>query len=250
MSRYVRQIVTRGYETDARMRVSIGMVARYFEHVRWEAIRDRDAGVGRVFANGGKMVIRAQAVRVLRPIVAREEVELGLSIARVGKTSIHFLQVARCGDEVIARNDAIAVALDAAGRPTEVPEEVRARATGEAVELPTKVPDAPATVAYRCPVQIRYNDLDALKHVNHSRYIDYVDEAFQHARAAGAYAQDFSPSPGSVTVEYERETRIEAIGPERKLEVVTWQVADGALGFELIDPLDGMRVARAMIRPA
>ena len=200
MSRYVRQIVTRGYETDARMRASIGMVARYFEHVRWEAIRDRDAGVGRVFANGGKMVIRAQAVRVLRPIVARDEIELQLSIARVGTSSIHFSQVARSGGEVVARNDAIAVALDAGGKPTSVPDEVRARATGEPVEAPAKIPEMPAAPLFRCPVQIRYNDLDGLKHVNHSRYIDYADECFQHARAAGEYARAFSPDPASVTV--------------------------------------------------
>ena len=250
MSRYVRQIVTRGYETDARMHASIGMVARYFEHVRWEAIRDRDAGVGRVFANGGKMVIRAQAVRVLRPIVAREEIELQLSIARVGTSSIHFVHFARCGDVVVARNDAIGVALDAAGKPTQVADEVRARATGEAVDPPAKIPPAPETPLFRCPVQVRYNDLDALKHVNHSRYIDYVDECFQHARAAGVYARAFSHDPASVAVEYERETRIEGAGPDRKLEVTTWQVNDEALGFELIDPMDGVRVARAMIRPA
>ena len=51
-------------------------------------------------------------------------------------------------------------------------------------------------------------------------------------------------------MDYERETRIEGAGPDRKLEVLTWQVSDDAVGFELFDPLHQVRVARAMIRPA
>lgn len=253
MSQYIRQIVTRGFETDARMRVSIGMTARYFEHVRWEGTRDRVTGIGAIFRDGGKMVLRAQSVRVLRPLVARETVDLSLSVGKVGRSSIHFVSIAKVGDELVARNDTVAVALDPAGRPTAVPEAVRTRAAAHVqvaqVEPLTRVPDPPASFAFRCDVQVRHTDLDALKHVNHSRYIDYVDDVYQHARAAGAYGSDVSPSPAAVTIEYERETRIDALGPARMLSVRTWKVDGGELAFELIDPLDGARVARAIIRP-
>ncbi|MET0344469.1 MAG: thioesterase family protein [Polyangiales bacterium] len=249
MSQYVQRIVTRGFETDARLRVSIGMLARYFEHVRWEGIRDRGAGLGVIFRDGGKMVLRAQAVRVLRPLVARETLDLALSVGRVGRSSIHFVQVAKVGDEVVARNDTVAVALDASGRPSEVPDAVRARVGGEPVEPLARIPDAPDTFAFRCDVQVRPTDLDALQHVNHSRYIDYVDDVYTHARAAGAYGGEPSRSPAAITIEYERETRIDALGPARVLAARTWRATDDALAFELLDPLDGVRVARAMIRP-
>jgi acyl-CoA thioesterase FadM len=247
---YVRQIQTRGYETDARHRVSIGMLARYFEHVRWEALRDRDAGLASVFSNGGKMVIRAQSVRVLRGLRPREPLDLTLSIARVGKSSIHFVQVAHVDDELVARNDVVAVALDADNRPTSAPSALRERATGESVEPLMPIPEAPATPAFRCAVQIRPGDLDALQHVNHSRYIDYVDDAYQHARWAGVFPSTFSASPAALTIEYERETRIDAQGAERTLDLRAWQASGDTFAFELIDPLDSVRVSRAIIRAA
>lgn len=246
MSPFVRHIVTRGYDTDARGRVGIGTVARYFEHVRWETIREADSGLGKLFEGGGKIVIRAQQVQILRKLVPREELALELTLAKVGNTSLQFAHVARCRGEVVARNDAVVVCLDARNAPRAVPDEIRARASGEPVEKPAPIPEAPPMPAYSCDIYVRPSDLDALRHVNHSRYIDYVDDVLQHA-AVDSGEPMHTVNPAIVTVEYEHETRVDpSLGPATKLNARCWPIDPKHVGFELFD-LAGTRVARAMI---
>jgi acyl-CoA thioesterase FadM len=247
MSPFVRHIVTRGYDTDARARVSFGTVARYFEHVRWETIREPAAGLGKLFADGGKIVIRAQQVSVLRPLLPREELSLELTLSKAGNTSLQFAHVARCRGEVVAQNHTVVVCLDARNKPRAVPDPVRAKVTPQPEVALAHIAEAPAMPAYSCDVHVRPSDLDALKHVNHARYIDYFDDVFQHF-SVDSGAPMHTVNPAAVKVEYERETRIDpTLGPNTKLSAHCWPIDPQHVGLELFD-LAGSRVARAMIR--
>lgn len=247
MSRFSRTILTRGYELDGRRRASLGTFARYFEVVRWEAIRRPGSPLREVFAEQGRLVMRAQWVEMLTSVVSLEEIEVDVAVAQVGTSSIRFVQSARRNGELVARAEAITVAIDAAKRPKPAPDGVRAMATREPVHTLPAVPERPAAIAFRSRAYVRPSDLDSLEHVNHSRYLDYADDAYVHARAAGVF-RDLPDTGYALLVEYERETRLdsELLG-ERHLLVELWQARADALAFELIDPVDGARVSRGMI---
>lgn len=248
MSGLIRTIVTRGYELDARKRLSLGVLARHFEHVRWEALRDPSTGLSAVFEDGRKLVIRAQQIDALTRLVAKQEVTLDVAIAQVGTSSLQFVQRARCGDTLVAYNQVVGVVLDRQGAPTRVPDAVRRLARQEELPPLPRLSERPERCALVCDVYVRPSDLDVLQHVNHARYVDFVDDVYQHAVARGAYGGSLPESPARILVEYRRETRIDPeLGPARKLVAHTWREDDQSLGFELVDPVDGYAATRAKI---
>jgi acyl-CoA thioesterase FadM len=245
-----RIIVTRGYELDARMRIGAGTFARYFEFPRWQALRSPATGLSDLFAGGGRLVMRAQDICVLEAVGPTEDLRVTVEVAQVGGTSIRFVQRALRGEQLVAYGIAITVTLGGDRRPTRAPERARALATGADAQI-AAMSDPPRAPALSCDVYVRPSDLDILQHVNHSRYLDYVDDVYQHANARSLYGPGLPASPHSIAVEYERETRIDpALGPASKLTAHTWRDDDGTIGFVLLDPLDGARVARAKIRPS
>jgi len=247
MSRLSRTITTRGYEVDARGRVSLGGFARYFEVVRSEYIRVADSPLRALFRDGGLMVMRAQRVELFGAFASLATLELDAAVATVGSSSMRFVQTARAGGKVVAKNVSVAVAVDAQRRPARVPDGVRAIATGESVaDLPTMAEPLGATFSTRA--YVRPSDLDQLDHVNHGRYVDFVDDAYQHARARQAYGDDVPDGGYAITIEYDGETRLAPeLGAERHLAVDTWRTSSDTFAFQLIDPRDGRRVSRAVI---
>lgn len=250
MTRFVRTILTRGYELDARSAVSLGHFARYFEAVRWEFIRLPEQPLLDVFRDGGRLVMRAQRVEAHAALTSLEQLELDVAVAEVGGSSIRFVQRARRGGEVVARNDAVAVAIGPDKRPARVPDSVRAIATGEAVAQLAPLSRPNAEPSYSCSLQVRASDLDSLQHVNQSRYIDFVDDVYQYAQAARAYGDQVQANPRQVTIAYERETQLSPLTAERTLRAESWRVGERAYAFELVDPLDGACVSRAIIDAA
>jgi acyl-CoA thioesterase FadM len=248
MSRFSRTILTRGYELDARRRPSLGTFARYFEVVRWEAIRRAGSPLRELFSDGGRLVMRAQWIEALAAVDSLEELEVDVAVAHVGSSSIRFVQCARRAGELVARNESVTVAIDAEKRPRRAPDGVRGLATNEPIREFSRLPARPEEVAASHRAYVRPSDLDSLDHVNHSRYIDFADDAYQHARALGQYGGDVPASGRCVTIEYDRETRSDPrLGAERHLVVHTWLAGAAAFAFELVDPVDGGRVGRAMI---
>jgi acyl-CoA thioesterase FadM len=247
MSRLGRTILTRGYEVDARGRVSLGAFARYFEVVRSDYIRAADSPLRELFRDGGLMVMRAQRVELFGAFASLATLEVDAGLASVGSSSMRFLQTARAGGKVVAQNVSVAVAVDAERRPARVTDAVRAMATGEPVDdLPT-MPESPGAT-FNTRAYVRPSDLDLLNHVNHSRYVDFVDDAYQHARAGRAYGDDVPDGGYAITIEYDGETRlVPELGAERHLMVETWRTSSDAFAFQLIDPLDGRRVSRALL---
>jgi acyl-CoA thioesterase FadM len=248
MSMLRRTILTRGYELDGRGRASLGTVARYFEVVRWEAIRQEGSPLRDVFRDGGRLVMRAQYVELLTAIRSLEELTLEVEVARVGGSSIHFLSRLLRGGELAALNQSVVVAIGADKLPKRAPDSVRASATGATLRELPQLLEPPSEPAFSSRAYVRPSDLDSLDHVNHSRYIDYADDAYQHARAHDAYGAAVPDGGHAVLIEYERETKLSTeLLAERHLIMHTWPTAHSAFGFELVDPVDGKRVSRAMI---
>lgn len=244
---FVRDIVTRGYELDARMCVTPSWFARHFEYLRWKAIHEGASGLRETVTGGRRLVIRAQRITIVEPIGPHVPLSLTLSVAEVGSSSIRLTQAALREGRAIAINDVVGVALDADGRPTRVPDAVRMHATGAAEALPRLAP-RPETPAYTCEVQVRPSDLDTLQHVNHARYVDFADDVLQHARASGVLGPNTKSRLAAITVEYHRETRLDpARGPASHLIAEVFPEGEHTFGVALLDPLDGALVARSTI---
>jgi len=248
MSSFVGTVQSRGYELDARKRVTPGAFARWFEHARWEAIHAHALGLRELFRDERRLVIRAQRLALDAALGPHEVLSLALSITHVGRSSIRMAQSARLGDTLIARCEAVAVVLDADGRPTRVPEAVRAH-VGDPAPAPLDALGPPsATPAYECDVYVRPSDLDTLQHVNQSRYVDFADDVLQHALAAGAFGPSAPMRPVAITVEYQRETRLDpARGPDTRLRAQVFPEGAGGYGVALRDPLSEALVARSTI---
>jgi acyl-CoA thioesterase FadM len=219
------------------------------EHLRWEAIQEGAFGLGYLFSGGAKMVVRAQDLILGPAAIQGMELELSIVLAHVGTTSITFAHEARRASDGkrIASSTVVAVAVDSAGRPTRVPDVVRAHV--ESVELTTPLGfDEPAPdTAHMCPLAVRPSDLDTLQHVNQSRYVDFVDDVRELSARENAYGEASQRAlsfPRRIAIDYRRETRF-----GHDLMAYTWALdaPRGVFAFELRDAVDADTVACARI---
>lgn len=131
------------------------------------------------------------------------------------------------------------VLLNAAGRPTRVPEEIVAFFAPDSptfepahVELP-----AAAEGAARHRFRVRASDIDPMDHVNNAAYLDYLDEALSAAGAGGVTAR----VPRSYAIEYLRPAR-----PTDELDATVW-AEEAGWAYRLVDA-DGSELARARLK--
>jgi acyl-CoA thioester hydrolase len=76
-------------------------------------------------------VVAEVRCQYLSPLAAREEFQVGVRIARVGRTSIGFEYEIRTPDRIVSRAESVEVLVDReTRRPREVPTELRARLVG------------------------------------------------------------------------------------------------------------------------
>ncbi len=245
MARLTGRLVCRGYEMDARQRVSPTSLARYMEHMRWEAIFDESFALGALFQSGAKMVVRAQDLSIGAVAVHATELTLEISIARVGNSSITFKErAARVSDGVeVARAFVTAVVLDAANKVSRVPDAIRHAAEVEPVDQAPSLDFEVPHDAFTRLISIRPSDLDTLLHVNQSRYVDFVDDTrtLFHAAHPGKAAL---AHPTRIIVDYRRETHV---GHDLLARACALHDQANTLADDLCDATDGGLVARARI---
>lgn len=249
MRRIERRIVPRGYEMDATGTIPVGVIASYLEHARWESVVERDFPLRNYWRRG---VIRAQRIEIAQRIRFGVEISVELWLGRVGRTSLDLAhRVTRVDTgEVVARAVATAVNLGPDGKPAPLDAGVEALlAPGEMLE-PLPLEPSVSELAFKRTLVVCPSDQDVLQHVNHARYIDFVEDARFFAARAGAYAGRDEAAAAPVerlAIAYEREA---AAGTE--LEVVTWSIAEHAraFGFEIRRADDGSIVSRARIETA
>jgi hypothetical protein len=165
------------------------------------------------------------------------------------------------------------VLLDAEGRPSPIPEDVRGEIVEQAsarwidgVELDApETPMAAGARAWRRSLEARPSDLDLLRHVNHATYLAYVDDTWRLCAAAGGYGDQppagrvpggepppkCGPSARSIqrvwqaSIDYQQP----AVQGER-LAALTWVVATDplTLAFLFQREADGRGVCRAAVR--
>ncbi len=206
------------------------VMARYLEHVRWEAAGDPRLRMDRLFTGGHRVVVRAQRLALTAPVRFHEALDVETWVSRVGRSSLDMShRVVRAGDGAeVARARVTAVHVGPDGRPAPVPEAMaRAVTSGPEVEIAALEAAAPAD-AWRRPVVIRPSDIDVLQHVNQSNYLAFFEDARQLAAEAGALDAAAARPAQSLALDYEREARL-----HDPVEVVAWALGADAFGLEL-----------------
>ena len=128
-----------GNEIDARGTLSPGWVARYFEHSRWAMMHFPDYALMRI-KDMKFGVVRAQALEIREALRFRDQVQIGMWVCRVGRTSYDFAHSIRRDDgAVVARGRAVLVYLDG-NKPAPLPEAVHQAIHHEPAPVPEAVP--------------------------------------------------------------------------------------------------------------
>jgi len=258
MSILERIWVTRGYELDQDGLIPPHLLLSYMEHLRWESLSaDSKVQIRRLFDTGYHFVVAAQRLQVEQDPGLGVELWADMTVGHVGRSSLefrhHFRRGSRQGSDV-ARGSVTAVLLDAAGRPTPVPDDVRREVTEHAserwidgVELdPPEPPVVAAAGAWRRSLEVRPSDLDLLRHVNHATYLAYVDDTRRLCAAAGGYGEQLTSGRiRQASLDYLQQ----ALQGER-LVALTWIVEHDppTLAFLLQREVDGQVVCRAAVR--
>jgi acyl-CoA thioesterase FadM len=127
------------------------------------------------------------------------------------------------------------VLVDAAGRPTRVPDEIVAYFEGDAIPVdPARVelPETPAD-AVRHLSRVLPRDLDPMAHVNNATYLDYLEEALTVASGSDPAAR----YPRSYQLVFLRSAL-----PDAQIDAGCWEV-DGAWARRITDG-DGAELMR------
>jgi acyl-CoA thioesterase FadM len=232
MRRLERLITTRGYEMDASGVIPLGVLASYMEHTRWQSVADSEFRLATYWKRG---VIRAQHIEMLEPVRFDTELSIDCTVGRLGRTSLDLCHhVRRLGDgRLVARATVTAVNLDDLGRPAPLDAGAQ-ELLGDPPALPSAAfsGEAPGSVWTR-EITVCPSDQDVLQHVNHARYIDFVEDTRALAARAGAYgsaSEAAQLSPRRIAISYERQAAFGDV-----LKAITWRLEENrhAFGFEL-----------------
>ena len=225
------ETVVRGYEMDRWKRVPLSNLLRYAEHARWEfAVRD-GSPLRQLFSSDAFLVVRTQYGALHAPATLGDTLHIDLEVAHVGGSSLTFLQTlskesgAPSLERVpVATMHVVTVYVGTDKRPQRLPKWFR-----DQVGPREPPPDAmelkdPPRGAEGFDLQIRNSDIDLLQHVNHARYVDFLQDARAELAALGRLKGPGShPStpPKHFAIEYLRELR-----PHESLVGYAWNDSD------------------------
>src|SRR5690606_14937259 len=152
------------------------------ETLRWSLARGGEHPILGTFKAG---VLRAQTIQLTRDLRMGDTLRVKLWLSKVGRTSLEFSHHLTTGDgEEVGRATCTVVAIGDSG-PAPLPPGLDAFVDGESA-LPRAALEAPHPS--RCHVRrfrVRPSDLDLFRHVNQSRYVDFLDDARHFARLEG-----------------------------------------------------------------
>jgi acyl-CoA thioesterase FadM len=92
---FAHGIVTRGTEIDWTGTVGVPVFLRYFEHMRWELMRDPRLGLVAEIHEGHFFVVREQVVEVRRRVGLGVALTLETRIVDVGRSTVRLTHMAR-----------------------------------------------------------------------------------------------------------------------------------------------------------
>lgn len=220
-------IDTRGSELDATGTITPAVLLKYMEHGRWNMMSPKGMDLGRLLS---AMVVRSQQVEILQSIGPFTKVSLNAWLARAGRSSMQICQelINQKTGETLARGAAVMVHLGPDGKPARLKEEVHAAVTETTQFLPPTVPSIPESDrelpadAWFDERPVRASDLDSLRHMNHSKFAEYMIDA----RTRFTIEQDgLADNPlqaiqqvKAMQVDYEAEAKL-----ENRLKIYTWR---------------------------
>lgn len=119
-------------ECDAFGHLNQAAFLSYFERARWEVL-DRTSGMKVFELAGVRPVVRRNTIEYHAQALPGERLRFEQRVSGVGRTSFTVQQVARKVGEasLVATAEVVLVCIDAQGRPTPVPAEVRAAVSAD-----------------------------------------------------------------------------------------------------------------------
>ena len=214
--KFVWRLQVRTYELDGFGHVNNAMYARYLEEAATRASADAGYAFDWYRAHGTVWVVRKLQLRFYAPAFYGDELEITTWVADFKRVqSQRDYEVRRVRDgQLLVRARANWVYVDRESqRPIRIPEEMRAAfdPAGEAPDLEVRLRharqlDGAHTYHHRRVVQ-RY-ELDSLGHVNHTVYLNWIEQAaFEAMREAGysparTVAEGFYILNGGHEIEY------------------------------------------------
>jgi acyl-CoA thioester hydrolase len=231
MREYSRIFRVRYYELDSFAHVNNAVYVNYLQEAAIEASSDagftpswyRERGVG--------WVIRKISIRYYLPASYQDELKVRTwisGIRRVSSTREYTIERAGDGAPVVRATINWVFINRESGQPTRIPNEFTSafETTGSAHELeirwtnPTQTENA---YRYRHRRRVQTNELDTARHVNHTAYIRWVEQAYFDAmRTAGHPIEntrdgEWSILQGAHEIEY-----FEPAFDNEEVEVVSW----------------------------
>ena len=222
----------RGYEMAQDACLPPSGFARFFELMRWELGRRGHIADDAMPTRG---VVRAQTHAYYKALRFPATWTGRTHLIRVGGSSLHYgHDIVLSDGSVAARARTVIVLLDAASRPAQVPEYLRAYVDPD-FDAPTapSVPVPAWTGQGSQRVHVRPSDQDSFGHVNQARYIDFLDDA---RRAAGLGALR------GLSMSYERETLAGDL-----LDIELHQGDQGQHSYRMLRVADGVVVNQGVL---
>jgi YbgC/YbaW family acyl-CoA thioester hydrolase len=245
---FERPLTPRGYEMNSTGSVSTATIARYAEHVRWDGLRDSDFGLSRLWQRG---VIRAQRIQTYKPVHYGHELVVRMWVSRVGRTSFDLAQtITRAHDQtLVARLAVTVVNLGSDGRPSPLDPGMTDFVVDEPLPEVEPPSEEPPAGAFAREIVVTPSDQDLLQHVNHARYIDYIEDTRWFAQAAST-ASAYTATPPEqaqnarrVAIDYDEQATF-----GERLTVLTWSgQIPGFYEFRIQRSRDGQVLSRARV---
>ncbi len=219
-------IAPRGYEMDASATVPMSVIGSHMEHARWSAMRK---GTFAMSPYWGRGMIRAQRIEMLAPVKYGVDLLILTQVGRIGRTSFDFLhEVRRKADErVLVSASVTAVNIGEDARPTPLKPGAEAAVLEGTSPNVAALESEPPSDAWTRELVVTPSHQDVLQHVNHARYIDFVEDTRWLACRAGAYGPPgVAPRPKKLWIAYDDQARAGNV-----IEVATWTESSSAFGF-------------------
>lgn len=207
----------RGYELDRWKRVPLSNLLRYAEHARWEFAMKKGSPLRALFTSNAFLVVRSQFGELHAPATLGDTLRIDLDIAHVGGSSLTFVQTiskrALEKDQPripIATMHVVTVYVGPDKRPQRLPKWFRDQVGRRNPPPESMGLEDPPQGLDGFSLQIRNSDIDLLQHVNHARYVDFLQDARAEMAALGRLKGPGShPSapPTHFAIEYLRELR-------------------------------------------
>ena len=249
------QLETKGAELDASGTVTAAAILKYMEFSRWNMMSPKGMDIGKLLSG---MVVRSQQIQIHQSLGPFEKVTVRAWLSRVGRTSMDICQaITRNKDDMLViQGLSTMVHIDQQGRPAPLDQAVHDAVVKDAPYGPPSDfgidnddwEQPPASWREQRPV--RASDLDSLRHMNHSKFAEYIVDARTQCTLESGYKNN-PDKPikrvKSLRIDYEAEAKL-----GEQMTIASWDKSGGeGYMFELsnlADPDNTKTYARGFIQ--